>query len=532
MLNVGSALGAVLNQNGKNMGIRLKILLSPLIAVALMLMLGGIAFFGVRSIQSSLDYLANQSLRNVTIASEGLSVLLESSSATYRLFTWISSFDNARIKKESDAIVANIDSASQQLKILAEVEGITDSDKMAIEEISAAIVKYRKSVIQAIDMASVDVSLGSGMMQAAEKIFSSIDQQLNQLLEARQLEAKSTLKLANKNASSTNLLTLVLVLVASAISLAIAWRVTAGIMRELGGEPAYAAGIMNQLALGDLTVKVITDEKNTHSLLNATRVMVEQLLQIISQTREVANEIVNSTEQINATAQSLSQASSEQAASVEETSASIEQMSASINQNTENAKMTDGMASQAAKQAIEGGEAVSQTVSAMKQIAGKISIIDDIAYQTNLLALNAAIEAARAGEHGKGFAVVAAEVRKLAERSQIAAQEISELASGSVSKAESAGKLLAEIVPAISKTSDLVQEISAASEEQSSGVGQVNTAMNQLNQISQHNASASEELAATAEEMSGQAEYLQQTMAFFTVEAGEGGSRKATPENS
>jgi methyl-accepting chemotaxis protein len=207
---------------------------------------------------------------------------------------------------------------------------------------------------------------------------------------------------------------------------------------------------------------------------------------------------------------------------VEETSASVEQMSASINQNTENAKVTDGMASGAAKQAVEGGEAVQQTVSAMKQIAGKIGIIDDIAYQTNLLALNAAIEAARAGEHGKGFAVVAAEVRKLAERSQVAAQEIGELAGGSVEKAESAGKLLSEIVPSISKTSDLVQEIAAASEEQSAGVGQINTAMGQLNQITQQNASASEELAATAEEMSGQAMQLQNLMAFFKIDGAAG----------
>ncbi|MDH4285494.1 MAG: methyl-accepting chemotaxis protein, partial [Gallionellaceae bacterium] len=215
------------------------------------------------------------------------------------------------------------------------------------------------------------------------------------------------------------------------------------------------------------------------------------------------------------------------------------EMSASISQNTENAKITNGMASQAAKQAAEGGEAVTQTVGAMKQIAGKIGIIDDIAYQTNLLALNAAIEAARAGEHGKGFAVVAAEVRKLAERSQVAAQEIGELAAGSVDKAEGAGKLLAEMVPAIGKTSDLVQEITAASEEQSSGVGQINAAMSQLNQITQQNASASEELAATAEEMSGQATQLQSLMAFFKVggatgsaQAGEATVHKLTTEKA
>jgi methyl-accepting chemotaxis protein len=192
-------------------------------------------------------------------------------------------------------------------------------------------------------------------------------------------------------------------------------------------------------------------------------------------------------------------------------------MTASISQNTENSKVTDGMATKAATEASEGGEAVRATVAAMKQIALKIRIIDDIAYQTNLLALNAAIEAARAGEHGKGFAVVATEVRKLAERSQVAAQEIGTVASSSVELAEQAGKLLDAIVPNIRKTSDLVQEITAASEEQSSGVSQINVAVNQLSQTTQQNASSSEELAATAEEMSGQAEQLQQTMAFFKI---------------
>jgi len=183
--------------------------------------------------------------------------------------------------------------------------------------------------------------------------------------------------------------------------------------------------------------------------------------------------------------------------------------------------VTDGMAVQAAKQATEGGVAVEQTVAAMKDIAKKIGIIDDIAYQTNLLALNAAIEAARAGEHGKGFAVVAGEVRKLAERSQVAAQEIGEMAGTSVAVAEKAGRLLGEMVPAIKKTSDLVQEIAAASQEQSSSVGQINTSMTQLNQVTQQNASSSEELAATAEEMSSQAQNLQQLVAFFKVEGAD-----------
>jgi methyl-accepting chemotaxis protein len=292
---------------------------------------------------------------------------------------------------------------------------------------------------------------------------------------------------------------LILSLGAVAVILAIgaAMLVTRSVLKQLGGEPAYAASVLQSVAAGDLSISVEVKNGDESSMLYAVRNMVTKLSSIITEVNAASQALAGAAEEVSSTSQSLSQASSEQAAGVEQTSAAIEQMTASISQNTENAKVTDGMATKAAGEAAEGGEAVNATVAAMKQIAQKISIIDDIAYQTNLLALNAAIEAARAGEHGKGFAVVAAEVRKLAERSQVAAQEIGTVATGS-----------------------LVQEISAASQEQSSGVAQINSAVTQLSQTTQQNASASEELAATAEEMSGQAEQLQSTMAFFKVVGG------------
>jgi methyl-accepting chemotaxis protein len=295
------------------------------------------------------------------------------------------------------------------------------------------------------------------------------------------------------------------------------WYITRHLIRQLGGEPSYVTEALLRVAQGDLTQEIVVAKGDESSMAYSMKVMVEKLAGTVGQVRETADSIMAAAQQTSDTAQSLSQSASQQAAGVEQTSASIEEMNASVQQNTSNAKVTAEIATKAAASAEAGGGAVKQTVEAMQQIAKKIIIIDDIAYQTNLLALNAAIEAARAGEHGKGFAVVAAEVRKLAERSQVAAQEIGEVAASSVGMAEKAGALLNEIVPAIRRTSELVQEISAASEEQSLGIGQIDQAMAHLSESTQTNAASSEELAATAEELNGQAATLQDTMEFFKV---------------
>lgn len=276
--------------------------------------------------------------------------------------------------------------------------------------------------------------------------------------------------------------------------------------------------VFASLANGDMTQKItgtyvglLSDVKDN---VNST---IDKLAEVIREVRSNANNLNHAAQEISRTSTALSNSASAQASGVEEISSSVEEMAGSIKQNSENSRVTDQIATKAASEAKEGGRAVNETMNAMKAIASKIGIVDDIAYQTNLLALNAAIEAARAGEHGKGFAVVATEVRKLAERSQVAAQEIGNLAGSSVSMAERAGGLLEEMVPAINRTSDLVQEITASSNEQTNGVMQINQAMTSLNQQTQQNAAASEELAATAEEMSNQARHLIDLMSFFAV---------------
>lgn len=293
--------------------------------------------------------------------------------------------------------------------------------------------------------------------------------------------------------------------------------ITRNLLKQLGGEPDYAAAVVSRIAKGDLSQEVKVKTGDSTSMLASIREMSQTLSQILGEVRSSADALASASEEVNATAQSLAKGASVQAASVEETSASMEEMSASIMQNNENASVTDGMAQKAAADAATGGTAVASTVEAMQKIADRISVIDDIAYQTNLLALNAAIEAGRAGEHGRGFAVVASEVRKLAERSQIAAQEIGSLASETVNKADNAGKLLQEMVPSIRKTADLVQEISAASSEQTAGVNQINAAIGQVSQTMQQNAAAAEELSSTSEELSSQALRLQESISYFIL---------------
>lgn len=376
-----------------------------------------------------------------------------------------------------------------------------------------AVAQIKATATERANEASLGIDSSQWLRLATERI--NLFKEVEDKLAADLIAAMSGLSRMAKHSMIWSITLTLLSLLATAIT---TWYLSRNILRQLGGEPDYAVNILREIANGNLAITIDLRPNDQHSLLASVEIMKQQLSNTIAEVRDSASALAAASEEITATSLNLSKATTIQAASVEETSASMEEISVSISQNSDNAKVTDGIAGKSAKDAADGGYAVGETVKAMQKIVEKVSLIDDIAYQTNLLALNAAIEAGRAGEHGRGFAVVASEVRKLAARSQFAAQEISHLALDSLNLADRAGTLLDTMVPSIERTAGLIQEIATASGEQSMGIQHINTAIGQITQAMQQNAAASEELTSTAEEMNTQASDLQRLMEFFNLD--------------
>lgn len=315
----------------------------------------------------------------------------------------------------------------------------------------------------------------------------------------------------------------------------VAFWLTRNVMRQLGGEPDYAASIAASIAAGDLTRQIdLDDERNSTSLLFAMRTMQDSLTVLVREVRSGTDTITTASSEIATGNLDLSARTEEQASSLEETAASMEELTSTVRQNGDNVHQANQLAHAASEVAIKGGAAVADLVGTMesinasaKRIVDIIGVIDGIAFQTNILALNAAVEAARAGGQGRGFAVVASEVRNLAHRSATAAQEIKELIGDSVSKVEagssmanSAGFTMDEVVASVKRVSDIMGEIALAGQEQSAGILQVNQAIAQMDQVTQQNAALVEEAAAAADSMQEQAKQLSSIVGTFKLAAG------------
>jgi methyl-accepting chemotaxis protein len=431
-------------------------------------------------------------------------------------------------------------------KIEHKIDGITesygaymktymDTDERALADaLNTSLEKY---LDQALKPSIAALKTGDRTQLAAiygaqvEPLYAAAREQLAELKALQVRVAREEFQRAEQSYARMRNVFLALIVLSVLYGLGAGLLIVRNLAAELGGEPVYAREVARRIAGGDLATPITIGGRDDSSLLHAMKSMQDQLSGIVSQIKQASDAIITASGEIATGNADLSSRTEQQASSLEETASSMEELTSTVKQNAENAKQANQLARGAAEVAEKGGDVVNQVVTTMsainessKKVVDIISVIDGIAFQTNILALNAAVEAARAGEQGRGFAVVAAEVRSLAQRSGGAAKEIKALISNSVEKVadgsrlvEHAGKTMSEVVQSVKRVTDIMGEITAASQEQSSGIEQVNQTVTQMDQVTQQNAALVEEAAASAKALEDQAEGLSRSITAFKL---------------
>ncbi|QDX28514.1 methyl-accepting chemotaxis protein [Dickeya poaceiphila] len=480
-----------------------------------------------------IDHLSNTTLTNMMLIQEAKTGFDTNSRLVRNIAL---SNDPERIAREKQLIDKQIARNTEVLKQLSERLD-TPETRDQLNQLTQVRPAYLQAFNKAVALGMSDQSeqrnqarnlILNDMQTAQDGVFKALDNMLD-------FQKKITMNVvadSMHSARSDGTLMLALALAATVLGALTALLITRTVKGQLGGEPAHAATVAQRISDGDLAFNVDLRNGDSHSVLAAMNEMREKLAQIVTQVRQSSESIATGASEIAAGSTDLSQRTEEQAASLQQTAASMEQMSQTIRQNGDTVRNASTLAQSASSTAAKGGEAVGNIVRTMEDISASshkigdiISVIDGIAFQTNILALNAAVEAARAGEQGRGFAVVAGEVRNLAQRSASAAKEIKELITASVEKVEvgsvlvrEAGSTIDELVKQARHVADLIGEIGVTTHEQESGISQINDAVNQLDQVTQQNASLVEESASAADSLSDQAAKLVELMSIFNIQ--------------